>query len=259
MHPVVNIALRAALSAGDVLARAMERPDRITIIKRERNGPVTNVDRDAENTLLHHLRKTYPDYSVQSRFSGYSEGRDTRNTWLIDPIDGRENFLRGLPDFCVSVALQSGSRVSHAVIVNPLLNEAFTATHGSGAQREKQRLRVNRQETLSGALVALDAEAQADTLLPLQRELLAAQALPRLRGSRALDLVAVAAGRLDAGWCSQADSATLAAALLILQESGALISDEHGNPNLNRASELVFGTPRCFKHLLKLRQSVPGH
>lgn len=256
MHPVVNIALRAALGAAETIAHATDRLDRVRILERRGSELVTSMDKDAEAALLYHLRKSYPDYSVQSRLSGYTEGRDTHNTWLIDPLDGNAGFLRGLPDFCVSLALKSGNRVSHAVVVNPLLNEAYTATRGSGAQLNKLRLRVSRQDSLQHAVVALDAHCDTETLLALQRELRSAEAGLRMTGCLALDVVAVAAGRMDAGWCCGRNSTRLAAALLILQESGALISDESGNPDVGGAGELVFGNPRCFKHLLKLRQSV---
>lgn len=256
MHPVVNIALRAALSAAETIAHATDRLDRVRILERRGFALVTSMDQDAEATLLYHLRKSYPDYSVQSRLSGYSEGRDTHNCWQIDPLEGNAGFLRGLPDFCVSLALKSGNRVNHAVVVNPLLNEAYTATRGAGAQLNKLRLRVSRQDALQHAMLGLDNSGDSDILLALQHELHASQATVRMTGSRALDMVAVAAGRLDAGWCSGQDSTTLAAALLILQESGALVADARGNPDISDGKELVFGNPRCFKHLLKLRQSV---
>lgn len=259
MHPVVNIALRAARDAAEMVGHAVDRLDRIRVLDDDPVNPATSMSHDVERTLLYHLQKAYPDYSIQSRLSGHTAGRDTDNTWLIDPLHGSGNFIRGLGHCCISLALQSGNRISHAVLINPLLKEEFTASRGSGAQLNASRLRVSRQERLQHAWVGLaptrTGREPNDTLLALQDRLLEGDNQLRIIGCPPLDIAYVASGKLDAGWTDESDSISLAAARLILQESGALFSDENGNPAM-QGKEWLYGTPRCYKQLLQLRQAL---
>lgn len=260
MHAIVNIALKAARDASEVLAHNSDRLDRIRILDDSNGQVITNMDMDSEKTILYHLQKAYPDYSIQSRVSGFIEGKDTNTVWIIDPLCGSANYRRGIANFCVSVALSVNGRVQHGVLINPMLREEFTASRGTAAQVNSQRLRVSKNATLDNGLVTLGTDAANEghnnSLLGLQRELLAIVCDARLTGCAALDLAWVAAGRADAGWLGQNDPSSIAAALLILQESGALVSDVAGSPKLADATELVFGNPKCFKQLLQLRKAA---
>lgn len=259
MHPVVNIALRAARSASESIIHATDRLDRVEIIEKSGHHVITSMDHDAEKSLFYHLQKAYPDYSIHSRLSGYHAGKDENNVWLIDPLHVTSSFIRGFNHFCVSVALKSGNRIQHAVLINPTQAEEFTASRGNGAQLNKSRLRVSRQENLQQAFVSLagtnPGKEQKRLLLGLQDRLLDADVSLRMTGCPALDVAYVASGKLDAGWTNELSECSMAAAKLILQESGALFSDEKANPALS-GDELIFGTPRCFKQLLQIRQSL---
>jgi len=223
MHAVVNIALKAARDAAEVLAHNSDRLDRVRVVEESGGQVITNMDLDAEKTLLFHLLKAYPDYSIQSRVSGFTQGRDTQNVWIIDPLCGSANYRRGIAHFCVSVALSTAGRVNHGVLVNPLLREEFTATRGAGAQVNTQRLRASPARALEGGLVVLGTDASnaahGQTLLRLQQQLQGVQCDVRLTGCPALDLAWVAAGRAEAGWLGENDPAAIAAALLVLHES----------------------------------------
>ncbi len=260
MHALVNIALRAARDAAELIARNSERLDRVKVVEQIGTQTITNMERDADRTIIYHLQKAYPDYGIDSLLSGAIEGKDVNNTWLIDAVNGGANANRGYTHFCVSIALRTGDRVTHGVLVNPLSREEFTASRGSGAQLNDGRMRVSKAETLENGFVALDAQPGDETasklLLDLQGKLLNLQTNVRLGGASALDLAYVAAGKLDAGWTRETDPRALSAALLILQESGALISDQSGNPMTQGSRELIFGNPKCFKQLLQLRQSL---
>jgi myo-inositol-1(or 4)-monophosphatase len=260
MHALVNIALRAARDAAELIARNSERLDRVKVIEEHENRTVTSMERDADRTIIYHLQKSYPDYGIVSRLSGKIEGKDPNNVWLVDAINGSDNANRGFTHFCVSIAQKSADRVCHAVLINPLTREEFTASRGSGAQLNAGRLRGSKRESLEGGLVMLDASPGSDRdnelLLGMQRRLLAVNSNIRLGGASALDLAYVAAGKADAGWTRETDPCTIAAALLILQESGALISDQTGNPVTAGSHELIFGNGRCFKQLLQVRQAL---
>ncbi|MDT8428439.1 MAG: inositol monophosphatase family protein [Pseudomonadales bacterium] len=260
MHALVNIALRAARDAAEVIARHSERLDRIRSIEVAPGQSISSMERDAERSILYHLQKAYPDYSIESRLSGSLPGKDTINTWIIDPLQGHHNANKGYGHFCVSIALKSGNRVNHAVVLNPLTREEFTASRGNGAQLNAGRLRGSSRDKLEAAFIGLDTcdenPNERNTQLELQKKLQALGCYVRASGSTALDLVYAAAGKLDAGWCLQSEPCALPAAILVLQEAGALISDHTGNPGFTDSRELIYGNPKCFKQMLQLRQSL---
>ena len=262
MHAIVNIALKAARDASEVLAHNIDRLDRVRVVEQNGDQAITNMDLDSEKTIIYHLQKAYPDYTIQSRVSGTINGRDTNNVWIIDPLCGNVNYMRGISHFCVSVALATDGRVNHAVLVNPMLREEFTASRGTGAQTGTQRLRVSKSKTLEKGFVSLDSAplnaAHSEKVMKMQQSLYGLQCEVRLTGCPALDLAWVAAGRLDAGWLGENDPSTIAAAILILQESGALISDAAGNPEVSSGADLIFGNPKCFKQMLQFRQAAGG-
>jgi myo-inositol-1(or 4)-monophosphatase len=260
MHAIVNIALKAARDASEVLAHNSDRLDRVKVVQEINGQSITNMELDAEKTILFHLQKAYPDYSVQSRVSGLLQGRDAQHIWLIDPLCGSANYLRGISHFCVSIALSSAGKVNHAVLVNPMVREEFTASRGTGAQANTHRLRVSKHANLEHGLVSLGTDpvnaGHGSLLLGLQQNLQALQCDTRISGCPALDLAWVAAGRTDAGWLGENDPAALAAAILILQESGALISDGKGSPEISSSAEFIFGNPKCFKQLLQIHKAT---
>lgn len=260
MHAIVNIALKAARDAAEVLAHNVDRLDRIHVIDESAGGTLTNMDMDSEKTILFHLHKAYPDYSIQSRVSGFLEGKDKRHVWIIDPLCGSDNYRRGISHFCVSIALATEGKVQHAVVVNPMLREEFSASRGKGAQVNTQRLRVSKMKALEGGLVTLgnDVRDQAHSarLVAMQQALFALPCDVRLTACAPLDLVWAAAGRSEAGWLGENAPESIAAATLILQESGALIGDASGSPDISNAAELIFGNPKCFKQLLQLRKTT---
>lgn len=257
MHPVITIALRAARDAAEMVHHASDRLDRVRILENDPVQPVTSMHRDIERTLLYHLQKAYPDHGIESTLSGHTPGRNPDNTWLLDPLQGSGNFLRGLGNCCISLALRTGDRVQHAVLIDPLLKEEFTASRGNGAQHNAGRLRVGRGERLQQAWVSVapTTEAGHRTALPLQERLREGENQIRMSGCAPLDVVNVASGKLDAGWTDESDPIIMAAAGLILLESGALFSDETANPAM-KGREWLFGTPRCYRQLLQLRQAL---
>ena len=128
--------------------------------------------------------------------------RTVRYTWVIDPLDGTSNYLRGFPHYCVSIALVDNGEPTDGVIFDPLRNELFTASRGSGAQLNERRIRVSDRKDLAGATIgtgfAPRERARAGAQLECVRELLVQAEDVRRTGSAALDLAYVACGRSDA-------------------------------------------------------------
>src|SRR5712672_2402851 len=150
MHPLLNIAVRAARRAGEVIARSIPRLEGIEIHAKDRHDYVTEVDRAAEREIIAIIRHHYPEHAILAEESGASGTHEAR--WLIDPLDGTTNFLHGFPVFAVSIACQHKGRLEHAVVYDPMRGELFTATRGSGAHLDNRRMRVSKQRTLEGAL-----------------------------------------------------------------------------------------------------------
>ena len=257
MHPIVNIALRAAREAATVISQAYARPDRMKIVEKGPNDYVTDVDQLVEELLISHLRKAYPDHSFMGEEGGLQEGKDKDTVWIIDPIDGTRNFVMGIPHCAISMACVQRGKLQHAVIVDPMKNEEFTATKGSGAQLNGNRMRIGKRNKLDGGVVGMSCAGlrNYERMMDLQLKLKGIAGSIRFMGSTALDLAYVAAGRLDAGWTSGVSPWDSAAGILLVQEAGGFVSDIKGNPDCLQSAELVYGNPKCFKALLQLASS----
>lgn len=254
---MLTIALRAARQAGEYIVRASDRLDIIAVSEKGSNDYVTEVDRSAEDIIIKLLQKTYPDHDFQAEESG-SSNKGSDYCWIIDPLDGTTNFIRGIPHYAVSIACQYQGRLEHAVVYNPVTREEFTASRGRGAQLNGRRIRVSSRTHLDGALLGTGIpfrNHQSDKLpgyLQTLGELAPQVAGIRRAGSAALDLAYVAAGRFDAFWEMGLQPWDMAAGLLLIQEAGGLVSDFAGGNRYLETGNIVTGNPKCFKHVLQV-------
>ncbi|HMU68194.1 MAG TPA: inositol monophosphatase family protein, partial [Cellvibrionaceae bacterium] len=123
MEPMLTMALRAARKAGEIIERAIERVDLLTIEEKGRNDFVSEIDKKAEQEILYHLKKAYPDHAFLGEETGRSNSSDY--VWIIDPLDGTTNFLHGIPHFSVSIACAYKGVLTHAVVYDPIKREEF--------------------------------------------------------------------------------------------------------------------------------------
>jgi myo-inositol-1(or 4)-monophosphatase len=253
MNPTLNIAVRAARSAGNVIIRNLGKLDTLAIHTKDRNDFVTEVDRRAEQEIIFTLRKAFPDHGILAEESGLQEGNEYQ--WIIDPLDGTTNFLHGFPQFAVSIALRHKGRMEQGVIYDPLRQELFTATRGAGAMLNDRRIRVTKRKTLEGSLLGtgfpFKSQQHLDTYLDMFRALFPQTAGIRRAGSAALDLAYVAAGRLDGFWEIGLSIWDMAAGVLLIQEAGGLSSDFSGGDNHLESGNIVAGNPKLFAEILK--------
>ena len=152
MHPMLNIAIRAARAAGDIIVRNMDRIDRLKIVSKKNNDFVTEVDHKAEKAIIDILQQAFPDHGFLAEESGLKD-KDAEYQWIIDPLDGTTNFLHGVPQFAVSIALKHKNRLEVAVIYDPVSQELFTAVRGEGAQLNNKKIRVTAHKGLAGSLL----------------------------------------------------------------------------------------------------------
>ena len=254
MHPMLNIAVPAARAAGSIIVRYLELVDTLTITVKQRNEFVTEVDREAEAVIIDAIRKAYPDHAILAEESGESRGNEFR--WIIDPLDGTTNYLHGFPQFCVSIALEHRGRLDQGVIFDPLRQELFVASRGAGARLDERRIRVSNRATLRDALLGtggpMNGAYDLDSYLATLHALIPKTAGVRRAGSAALDLAYVAAGRLDGFWEFGLKLWDMAAGVLIIQESGGLVTDAQGGEAYLTTGDVVAGNPKMLREMVKI-------
>jgi len=232
LDQALRSAVAAARAAGDVLARGFSSPDKGGRTKGHPNNPVTAYDRRAEEAIVRLLEDEYPDDGIRSEESEESPGTSGRR-WIIDPLDGTSNFLAGIPQFAVSIALAVGEEAILGCVHDPIRDETFTAVRGNGAHLNERPIRVSHRASLDGAVLGVGLsfhpERRAEMLGQLP-PLLPRAGVLRTLGSAALDLAYVAAGRFDAAWFLSLHSWDVAAGGLLVEEAGGRTTDLLGAP-----------------------------
>ncbi len=256
MHPIVNIATRAARQAGEIIMRATEHMDKLTITSKSENDYVSEVDNMAEQEIIRTIRKAFPDHAILAEESGQTKAdNDSEFEWIIDPLDGTTNYLHQFPQYSVSIAVKQKGRLEHAVVYDPLKDEIFSASRGAGAQMNGRRLRVSPAKGLEGALLGTGFPFKDQQYLDIYLEMLKQMIIPtagiRRAGSAALDLAYVAAGRLDGFWELNLKPWDMAAGLLLIQEAGGMVSDIKGGHAILESGHVIAGNPRVFKAMIK--------
>ncbi len=254
MHPMINIAVRAARGAGNVLLRYFEHRNSLTVTTKRKNEFVSEVDRTAEQIIIETLRKAYPDHAILAEESGSHPGNEFQ--WIIDPLDGTTNYLHGMPQFSVSIALKHKGVLEHAVVYDPLREEMFTASRGSGAKLNDRRLRVTPHKGVLGALIGTGFpyrdQSHLDAYLGMFRDMTKDTAGIRRPGSAALDLAYVAAGRLDGFWELGLAEWDIAGGALLIREAGGTITDIAGGDRHMETGNVVAGGLKTHAAMLQL-------
>ena len=252
-HPLLNIAIRAARQAGNVIAHNVDRFDTFTVSEKATNDFVTEIDRVAERRIIDTIRRSHPDHAFLAEESG-ARGRSDFE-WIIDPLDGTTNFVHGLPHVAVSIAVRHRGRIEHGVVFDPLRQELFTASRGSGAQLDDRRIRVATRNSLKGALLGsgfpfreLD---RIETYLESLKALISGSAQIRRSGSAALDLAYVAAGRLDGFWETGLAPWDIAAGAVLVQEAGGIVAEPSGGSDYMTSGNVTAANPRVLRSMLR--------
>src|SRR5438874_9148039 len=202
MHPMLNIAVRAARKAGSIINRAAL-DGGLNVRSKRAKDYVTQVDQAAEQAIIDIAKKAYPEHGFLAEESGAS-AQHAEYIWIIDPIDGTTNFIHGFPQYCTSIGIQHRGALAHAVIYDSGRNELFTASKGRGAFLNDRRIRVSTLAKLDDALVGTGFPfkelGRLDLYARQLQTMMKTCAGVRRAGAAALDLAYVACGRLDAFW-----------------------------------------------------------
>ena len=233
---MLNIAVRAARRAGNIITRASRNLDAVAFKEKAANDFVSEVDSEAEQAVIRTLHEAYPGHSILAEESGASGTSESEYQWIIDPLDGTTNFLHGFPQYCVAIALRHRGIVTQAVIYDPSRNDLFTATRGRGAFLNDQRMRVSKRIHLKSSLIGTGFPFRQlehlDVYLAILRDMMNRAAGVRRAGSAALDLAYVAAGAL------------------LITEAGGLVGDLAGESRYLETGNVIAGTPKVFVELL---------
>ncbi len=253
---MLNMAIKAAYEAGDIIARSADRIDQLQIENKDKNDFVTEIDRSAEAAIIGLLKRAYPDHAFLGEESGKHEGKG-QYEWIIDPLDGTTNFIYGIPHFAVSIALKKDGKLEEAVIYDPMKDDLFYASRGGGAFLNKRRIRVTKRLSLTNALLTTgvpyrpDQAEMVDMYFNTMKAMIIDTAGVRRPGSASLDLAYVAAGRYDGFWEFGLHEWDIAAGVLLVQEAGGLVGDVKGGDTHMSSGDIVAASPKVFKDMIQ--------
>ena len=256
LHPMLNIAVRAARAAGAIINRAALDVEVLKVATKGTNDFVTEVDQAAEEAIITTLLEAYPGHGILAEESGRERGaRHSDYVWIIDPLDGTTNFIHGLPVYAVSIALAFRGRIEQAVVYDPSRNDLFYASKGRGAFLNDRRLRVSKRSRMADALIGTGFPfRKGDNFkryLKMFEEVMQHCAGVRRPGAAALDLCYVAAGWYDGFFETGLQPWDVAAGSLIVTEAGGLVGNFTGEADYLYQRELVAGNPRIYSQLVQ--------
>ncbi len=257
LHPMLNIAVKAARAAGSIINRAALDVERLTISAKGVNDFVTDVDQAAEKVIIDTLLTAYPGHAILAEESGRAHGaKHSDYLWIIDPLDGTTNFIHGFPVYAVSIALAFRGKIEQAVVYDPARNDLFFASKGRGAFLNDRRLRVSKRIRLAESLIGTGFPfRKGDNFkryVEMFEQVMQHCAGVRRPGAAALDLCYVAAGWYDGFFETGLHPWDVAAGSLMITEAGGLIGNFTGEPDFLYQREAVAGTPKVYGQLVHL-------
>lgn len=255
---IINIATKAAYNAANLIQQGSHNPSSLRIEKKDgNNNYVTDLDRKSEQVIIDTIKKAFPSHNILSEEIGQVDN-NSDCTWIIDPIDGTTNFIHGHPQYCISIALKQGDKVTHGVIFDPNRNDLYQAELGKGAYLNDKRLRVSKVNYLEDALIGTGFPTYdmsiIDRYLAILKDMLLNTTGQRRCGSAALDLAYVAAGYLDGFWEFNLKPWDVAAGFILIKEAGGLVTDFQNTQDFWNNGSIVAGNPKILAELLKVIQ-----
>jgi myo-inositol-1(or 4)-monophosphatase len=257
LHPMLNVAVKAARAAGAIINRAALDVESVRISQKQVNDFVTEVDHASEAAIIETLLTAYPGHAIWAEESGKVHGtQGSESVWIIDPLDGTTNFIHGFPVYCISIALAVRGKVEQAVIYDPTRNDLFTATRGRGAYMNDRRMRVSKRTELGHSLISTGFPFRPGdnfkNYLRMMAEVMQRTAGLRRPGAAALDLAYVAAGFTDGFFEMGLSPWDVAAGSLLVTEAGGLIGNFTGDSDFMEQKECIAGNPRIYGQLVAI-------
>ena len=261
---VLSVAARAARNAAAVIEDAARDLKRLATLSREHREIVSAADAEAENAIATTLLGAFPDHAIFGKSGVAYSGSNANATyrWIIDAIDGSSNFAHGYPHYAISIALAHGAELTHAVVLDPVRDEMFTAIKNQGAQVDGVPARISSCTELGHALLGTVFPGRGnpglDAYLPILDALIPRCGGLRRSGACALDLAYVATGRLDGFFVMSVRSSDVAAGALLVRESGGMVGDLAGGNEYLRRNEFIAAAAGVFSPLREVIAAARG-
>ncbi len=253
---LLNVMVQAAFKAGKSLSRDFGEVQNLQVSVKGPSDYVSQADRKAEKIVKDELLKARPTYGFLGEESDEIKGTDGAHRWIVDPLDGTTNFLHGIPQFAVSIALERNNEIVAGVVFNPATDELYTAEKGGGAFLNDRRLRVAARKELSDSVITcgvphLGRGNHGKFLVELRHVMGEVSGIRRF-GAASLDLAYVAAGRCDGYWETGLAAWDIAAGILLIKEAGGWISDFNGKTDMLETGSVIAGNEYIHKQLLEV-------
>jgi myo-inositol-1(or 4)-monophosphatase len=260
ISPALNVMVAAARKAGRPLIRDFGELENLQISMKGPADFVTTADKRTERILIEELSKARPGYGFLGEEGGVVEGKDKTHRFIIDPIDGTTNFMHGIPQFAISIALEREGQLVSGVVYNPVTDDLFTAEKGHGAYLNDKRLRVAARKELGPSVIAtglpfMGKEGHARALAEMGAVMDVTAGIRRM-GAASLDIAYVAAGRFDGFWEHGLQAWDMAAGIVLLKEAGGVITDMQGGEQMMAKGQVVCANEHLHPQLLKVLKSV---
>ncbi|MFQ5968511.1 MAG: inositol monophosphatase family protein [Acidimicrobiia bacterium] len=225
------VAVEAIREAGAILRAAFAVPQ--VVSHKGPEGLVTAADLDSEHKLVHIIRDTFPDHGIRSEEAGeVAQGADY--TWFLDPLDGTDNFVRGIPYFGVAVSLVHDGRVTLSAVYQPVRDELYQAERNGGVVVNETPIRSAGEEKLEDAVIAFDHGYRLGKAAPAAAELRASLSEQARRGlwnwAPTLDWGLLARGAIDGMVAVGSVPEERHAGALLAAEAGAIVTNFRGEP-----------------------------
>jgi len=259
--PLINVMADAAKKAARSLIRDFGEVEQLQVSVKGPADFVSAADRKAEQVILAELSRARPKYGFLMEEHGVRAGEDTSNRWLIDPLDGTTNFLHGIPQFAISIALERDQQPFAGVIYDPIRDEMFFAEKGSGAYLNERRIRVARRDKLDNAVIATGIPHRGrpgrEGYVPGLSAMMDVTAGIRRFGSAALDLAWVAAGRFDGFWERGLKAWDLAAGVVLVREAGGIVTEIEGGDAMLTSGNVLASNPVLHGAMQDVLKRIP--
>ena len=225
--PQINLITKACMKASRALIRDFGEIENLQVSSKGPGDFVTSADKRTEKILIEELQRAHPEYGFITEETGIINKSNTKNRWIIDPIDGTFNFMNGVPQFAISIGYEEENEIKCGVIFNPIMNEMFCAEKGNGAYLNNSRIRVSNKKKIKNALIVTGGpKGESKIKNKIFSEYInVSNNVSNVRkfGSAALDMAYVACGRFDGYWQRELNYWDVAAGIIILREAGGFL------------------------------------
>jgi len=254
--PQINLITRACMKASRSLIRDFGELENLQVSSKGPGDFVSSADKRTEKILIEELQKAHPEYGIITEESGVINKSNTKNKWIIDPIDGTMNFLNGIPQFAISIGYEEDNEIKCGVIFNPIMNEMFCAEKGNGAYLNNSRIRVSNKKGLKNALLVTGGPKGNSKIKDkiFSEYINVSKNVSNVRkfGSAALDIAYVACGRFDGYWQRELNYWDIAAGIIILKEAGGFVDFFEDDPKLPIKKNILASNANIYDELRQL-------